>query len=508
MVLTSITPKEERETVKSRAESSNMENNINHDNINDNINDNDNRSNNFGRTKRPLSSTLPLLFPLLLLLIIHPSSTNAQTITPGCSRTIDSFSFVELRSPNLQTYKQYTFCENRVYEVGRLDYSYNLLPGTGSPPIQLRPNLHIKCGATGKRENNCMILGGDLQLDGTSYFGGPAADLPLHNVTIEGFTFGVSSKNSGWFSKMGNITFIDCEWREHQEAVSPIYLDYFNASDTESRLEVNFIDCTFKDNVYFGEGAVPAIVSATGEQSTLHFERCTFTGNDFIFNNTNFLRNSFLIETSGDISLDRNCFLDNLIGVSPVVAYASNVNSTQNYGAVSDGRRCNFVSRFETQAQYDFFAPKCLNYEELTTCQSDITASPSMVPTQTPTGYPTISASPSAGPSQPFTALPTGTPSLPPPPTLTPTESAPTTPQPITSMPTVTSKPTEEGFVETTTTSPTSSPITTTPAPTSATQSSTRETTSSSSSSPFSEHSNRFWSCLYSVVAVTVVLMV
>jgi hypothetical protein len=96
--------------------------------------------------------------------------------------------------------------------MGVFDYSNVLVADSGSPPIPLRPNLHIRCGDDGNRDNNCVVMGGDLQVDGTNFYGLPA-ELDLNSVVVEGFTFVGTTKYSVYAAKKGDITFVDCEWR-------------------------------------------------------------------------------------------------------------------------------------------------------------------------------------------------------------------------------------------------------------------------------------------------------
>ncbi len=78
--------------------------------------------------------------------------------------------------------------------------------------LPLRPNMKIQCGADGKKENNCLITGGDIQVDGTSRFG-IGADVPLDNIDFQGITFQGSSQYSVWLTRPGSVTFTDCVFR-------------------------------------------------------------------------------------------------------------------------------------------------------------------------------------------------------------------------------------------------------------------------------------------------------
>ena len=141
------------------------------------------------------------------------SRVHGQNFTSnGCLYTMAQLILVEGEVTDFSTTREYTICENRVFQIGSLDMNNDLISGSGDASFPVRPNMHIRCGATGARENNCLVLGGDVQVDGTSYFG-IGTDLDLTNVVFEGFTFAAATRYSVWATKKGDITFIDCEWK-------------------------------------------------------------------------------------------------------------------------------------------------------------------------------------------------------------------------------------------------------------------------------------------------------
>lgn len=131
--------------------------------------------------------------------------------------------------------------------------------------------------------------------------------------------------------------------------------------------------------------------------------------------------NSFLIESSGPLNLERNCFLDNALGVSVAVVYGASLEATNNYGFNSSGGACQFAAIFNTEEQLQNFTPQCLSFDA-TSCQAGVLATaapayPSDTPSMSPSRIP--SAVPSSGPSvapilgassQPITS--TGVPSV------------------------------------------------------------------------------------------------
>ena len=74
--------------------------------------------------------------------------------------------------------------------------------------IPLRPNLHIKCGLNGSHHNSCVLNGGDVQVDGTTFLENTSTT--VQNVLIEGLTFVNAQRYMVWITKPGNVTFRDC----------------------------------------------------------------------------------------------------------------------------------------------------------------------------------------------------------------------------------------------------------------------------------------------------------
>jgi hypothetical protein len=153
----------------------------------------------------------------LLVLWSMASGVHGQNFTSnGCLYTMAQLILLEEEVTDFSTTRQYTICENRVLQIGSLDMNNDLVSGSGEPFFPVRPNMHIRCGETGARENGCLVVGGDVQVDGTNYFG-IGTDLDLTNVVFEGFTFAAATRYSVWATKKGDITFIDCEWKVRSE---------------------------------------------------------------------------------------------------------------------------------------------------------------------------------------------------------------------------------------------------------------------------------------------------
>lgn len=135
--------------------------------------------------------------------------------------------------------------------------------------------------------------------------------------------------------------------------------------------------------------------------------------------------NSFLISTSGPISLHQNCFEYNQVGVSPVASYGSEkVVAADNFQFSSQGPKCSFVSKFVVASDVKKMTPFCLQFDA-SVCQEtwtespteyrsqDPSSSPSLVPTSTPSIRPSLKESqwPSVEPTNSPSLSPTAVPS-------------------------------------------------------------------------------------------------
>lgn len=128
----------------------------------------------------------------------------------GCIESLAELEYFESLATSYESLRRYILCENTVFEAGYLHPFYGTLVSRSSM-LHLRPNLHIQCGASGARENNCRIRVGDVQVDGTSLYG--MSEDPLTNVVIEGITFIDARKHIVFINKPGDVLFQDCVFR-------------------------------------------------------------------------------------------------------------------------------------------------------------------------------------------------------------------------------------------------------------------------------------------------------
>lgn len=182
-------------------------------------------------------------------------------------------------------------------------------------------------------------------------------------------------------------------------------MDYYDVRERTLELRTTFTDCEFSDNQYFGTPATTAIAVGSTRQNRIVVSRSIFANNDMTHNNTLADKSSFLIETSGPITVTGSCFESNQVGVSPVVTYGVNEHIfVDNYGDSSNGGLCALGARFETTVQLEANVPLCTQFDGAT-CEARSTRPPTLSPTSMPTGgFPTTS--PSSSP----TSFPTVTP--------------------------------------------------------------------------------------------------
>ena len=161
-----------------------------------------------GTRRQLLQHCLSLL--CLLLLVDKPSPVSAQSCYDNFYDIYEQESIVtDTTFP-----RRYIICPRQIYEIGTVDINGNMkepITSGALPPLPIRPNMTIRCGDQGSRDNLCWLAGGDFHMDGTATRG--ITDETVEGVSIEGFVFIGARKHSLWVNKPGKITFRDCEWR-------------------------------------------------------------------------------------------------------------------------------------------------------------------------------------------------------------------------------------------------------------------------------------------------------
>ena len=153
------------------------------------------------------------VFGLLLVLLLDVSVVvvHGQSATGSCIEDIQQIYVQESLIFDTSFGRTYTLCPRRIFEIARLDYNLELIGVNVHPPLPIRPNMHIKCGDDGLRDNLCWFFEGDVHIDATEFRG--ITDPRVDNVIIEGIVFIGAFRHSLWATKPGSITFIDCEFR-------------------------------------------------------------------------------------------------------------------------------------------------------------------------------------------------------------------------------------------------------------------------------------------------------
>jgi len=338
---------------------------------------------------------------VLLVLLGSVVSSRAQT---GCLGSTNAIAVRENQVTDFSLLREYTLCRGTTYEIGTLSANNEFILNSGQAMFPIRSNMYIKCGNGGANEG-CFVSGGDVQVDGTNLFGNDFDS--IHNVTFEGFTFQNTQRYGIWATKPGSITFRECTFKSNTLSLAPLFFDYYNPERLWETLDVSFVKCAFENNVYWGEGSSPAIVTANGVQNSLEFHKSLFNNNDYIFNNTNPEESSFLVESSGRVVMTDCCFENNQIGVSPVSVYGNGRGRLfeGNYGISNTRTSCTLAAVYETAEHWEFSAPLCENFDS-TICRASITSSPSASPSSYPSEMPSLT--PSVAPSE----MPSSTPSL------------------------------------------------------------------------------------------------
>jgi len=101
-------------------------------------------------------------------------------------------------------------------------------------------------------------------------------------------------------------------------------------------------------------------------------------------------RDSFLVETTGPLELIRNCFRDNVVGVSPVGVYGAELIANSNYLSNSAGQRCDLAAKFTAGMSFDSSTPLCTSFD-VTECAIDFSEASSGVPASSPAEVPSLS---------------------------------------------------------------------------------------------------------------------
>jgi hypothetical protein len=145
----------------------------------------------------------------LLLWLLQLHNVYGQTAS-NCIASLNDLEALEVQVTDFSVVREYILCPATTFTVAVQDYYGAIQYSTGSEMIRLRPNLHLQCGSTGSRSDNCVISGGSVQMDGTSFGASNGTQVSLSNVVITGLTFTNVLKYNVWIDQPGTVSFRDC----------------------------------------------------------------------------------------------------------------------------------------------------------------------------------------------------------------------------------------------------------------------------------------------------------
>ena len=221
------------------------------------------------------------------------ATTSPPTYEYACfSSTLDILSVqVELDAAAFAAIQPMIVCPNTRIQIGafrnpsRNDFN---ITGGDFPLSVMRANMTLQCGIDGRRENNCVLDGGIVQVIGNvnhwhPQYGYNIPDPETDNVVIRGMTFSGQIQSSGVFGGIGvalshpgkNMRFEDCAWVDFTAtrrliAVGRNYLmELMGLEIPNLSVELTISNCLF-DNVSYEEEFLISF------QQALHVENSVF----------------------------------------------------------------------------------------------------------------------------------------------------------------------------------------------------------------------------------------
>jgi hypothetical protein len=171
------------------------------------------------------------LWLLLLLLSLSSLPLASSSSTQKCYSSLPDIESIEQLVPadDYAVPRTYILCPHTDFYVSSLHHNNQYYYGAALPDdfhnndsplsmINLRPYLRLQCGDHGDRDDNCRIVGGDVQLEGTHHHFGIRHDdgdtsSRLDNVWIVGLTFVEPRRHMVLIDRPGDIVFLDCAFQ-------------------------------------------------------------------------------------------------------------------------------------------------------------------------------------------------------------------------------------------------------------------------------------------------------
>ena len=348
-----------------------------------------------------------------------PSVSPTMIVTyDKCFDDLNEIYEIEKAIDDTRHIRKYVLCPGKTYSMGNVDENGEI--SGGQTFLMLRPNVIYSCGEDGNRANDCVLSGGDFAL--ASFYGiFDGIYETVDNVVIEGLTFEDQELFGVVLEAAGDITFIDCMFKD-QENVVPILIQWngdgpepssrrlsspFQQSPThtvkmiESDYEeegvrylgeetlhhrVTFQDCIFRDNKANKEIGFPGIIENT-YKSELVIYNCLFENNDYGEFNTA-APYGYAIRSFGPVAIDSTCFNNNdFVKDGPILVYGAPYTSHNNFATSSHQTlNCDFLALFrEPRGYFESEHPNCVA-QESDICRVDLplTPAPTLMPTLAP----------------------------------------------------------------------------------------------------------------------------
>jgi hypothetical protein len=307
-----------------------------------------------------------LLLPLFSLLFGGSVAQGPQ----DCVNSLSLLVIAELFVTDTTVPREYILCPDTTYTT-----SLPLVPGEtteNDAPITIRPNLTLKCGASGARSNNCIVTGGVGMTGTPENFND---DLDLGNVLIQGITFqALEGVNFNLAHFNGQVTIEDCAFLDSR-AFPNILLDGGTVLEDEAEdfpidehLITTFKDCLFENNTIvsgLNVENVAALVWLPSGLQTTNFVGCAFIENDFDVRAASTEVEAIIGTENGTLSLRNNCFIDNDVDFIGVVQTFPRqpVLAVGNFGTQPERYICDFVGTYFLRPDGVRGGPICMFYD-------------------------------------------------------------------------------------------------------------------------------------------------
>ena len=284
----------------------------------------------------------------------------------GCLLSLDTIYNIErdLIDASASNTRTYILCPDTTYELGSAGTAVSSLP-----VVINRPNMRVLCGFDGKRENNCVISGGETQLVVFNEFGLSLSDNDVNNVQIRGITFQMAEKVNVVVALAGNIKLIDCVFQSNQNMASVLIRQFGDEASVKNLWYDEFPG-------KFGSGVLDstdfALPGATVSIENSKFHQIQLGGEQSLGLISNYQSNLRIVDTEfrdinmpssdyelrfivgnfeGKLGLAENCFEDFADQILPVLNVEGQLIASSNFGPPQSIRPCEFIADFKNAGE-------------------------------------------------------------------------------------------------------------------------------------------------------------